>query len=92
MNLFKKLTAPIILLFRRRIRRKWQRHSFLNRRILDYRGTFPLRPGKYRFNYEWWEVWGPPKIGETATQYMVYVRANGRILREKETLVEVEPE
>lgn len=78
--------------FRSRVRRKWRRHEFVNRRLLDYTGRLPLAPGNYNFVYEQWEVWGPPKIGETATQYMQYVRANGRILKQYPKIVEVEPD
>lgn len=82
MNLFKKLFAPIILLFRRRIRRKWRRYTFMNRELLSpHPGRVPLPPGTYRFKHEWWRVWGRPKVGETATEYFAYVRKNGKILR-----------
>jgi hypothetical protein len=89
--LLKKLFAPIVLVFRKRIRRKWRRYTFLNREALGWKVVkLPLPTGTYRFRYEWWEVWGCPKVGETATQYWTYVKTHGRIIRSQERTEEIE--
>ena len=91
MNLLKEIFAPIVLVFRKRIRRKWRRYTFLNRQPLGWKVVkLPLPPGRYRFKYEWWEVWGCPKIGETATSYWAYVQKHGHIVRTQERVEEVE--